>query len=119
MCCDQILPPAKPDRDTISSVHGLLTAVLPLWLAYRKTVLKQAERLAQDDLLIPDDYRHWYTLPRHPPRVLPVIVVGFKASKRKVKGFNEDVYVYRTASDVILTFDKVHVPGHCGGACCG
>jgi hypothetical protein len=73
MSADYILPPAMPDLGTVGSLHGMLTYVLPEWMAYRK------------DSMVPVTTKNFpykdFVLPKLPPRLLPVIVVNFGAAK--------------------------------------
>lgn len=98
MSCDMVLPPAKPDTHNLSSLHGMLTAVLPMWLAYRATIMYPASRKYQalgDGVL---------TLPREPPRLLPMALIGFTATAlrgtRAGRSRAEEVekFVYKGAS---------------------
>ena len=74
MSCDMILPPAKPDTHNLSSLHGMLTAVLPMWLDYRaKTMYPASQKYRRVENGV-------FTLPKEPPRLLPMALIGFTAS---------------------------------------
>lgn len=98
MSCDLILPPAKPDTHNLSSLHGMLTAVLPEWLEYRTRYMVRAASKFRSPT-----FRH-LQLPKHPPRMLPMPLIGFSAKNQRGagrvgnEGVTERQFVYRNSS---------------------
>ena len=80
MSCDYILPPAMVDPSNLSSLHGLLTAVLPTWYhdhhALRERTRKATARMSEGGAI--------YCLPKKPPRVLPTVAINFGLRDSKV-----------------------------------
>ena len=75
LSCDFILPPAMVDTSNLSSLHGLLTAVLPTWYQEhsqlrRRNNIDNLKGRTSDDVAI-------FRLPKKPPRLLPIVALNF------------------------------------------
>lgn len=92
MSCDYILAPSMVDTSNLSSLHGLLTAVLPAWAQEHIRIVGEQylEPLRTSVQDIRNDKRDlgWqpgptccdvdiYSLPKAPPRLLPVVALNF------------------------------------------
>lgn len=76
MSCDYILPPSFADRLSLSSVEGLLNVVLPAWYEwYASTISSQFDRLRAP---ISRDLAEKCKFNPNAPRLLPIILTGFK-----------------------------------------
>ena len=75
------------DTSNLSSLHGLLTAVLPSWMRAHKQ-LRKANRLASlnsvKDATTAID-TNIFRLPKAPPKLLPVAAINFAVRKGKVQ----------------------------------
>lgn len=109
MSCHYILAPAMVDTSNLSSLHGLLTAVLPTWFREHKQLrrlntldaLKATAPGREDDLEI-------FRLPRNLPKLLPVLAVNFAVRRasgdvtRVMRGKSQWINQMRTLfADVI------------------
>ena len=117
MSCDYILPPAKADSHNMSSLHGMLTAVLPEWLEFRKNIMRFASKDVQRAAGARENTHQYYMIPKEPPKLLPVTVVGFTATARAGEGTRTNdtgeivprgpQYVYSEASSLILAMQDM------------
>ena len=100
MSCDYMLAPSMVDTSNLSSLHGLLTAVLPAWA-------QEHIRIVRDQCLEPlktsiQEIRKekqnlgWqpgvaccdadiYSLPKAPPRLLPIVAINFGLRSQRVQ----------------------------------
>jgi cellulose biosynthesis protein BcsQ len=72
MSSDFILPPCFADFYSLSSVHGLLFNVLPVWLRWRATVVAEQASIPEIQAA--------FKLKPHPPRILPFMVGNYNLS---------------------------------------
>lgn len=92
MSCDYMLAPSMVDTSNLSSLHGLLTAVLPAWAQEHKRIVRKQclEPLKTTVQEIRNELRKhgWqpgpaccdadiYSLPKAPPRLLPIVALNF------------------------------------------
>ncbi|KAJ3098794.1 hypothetical protein HK100_005017 [Physocladia obscura] len=72
MSCDFIMPTAFPDHYSLQALDTFLKNVLPEWHMWQRQIVK----VEADNLF---DSIKKFMFPRNPPKILPILILGYKA----------------------------------------
>ena len=118
MSCDFILPPAMVDASNLSSLHGLLTAVLPTWYQEHRQLRKCNNIGCLEDSEPKNGDVAIFRLPKKPPKLLPIVALNYALRKknndvtRVVHGKSQRIQQIRTL--VMSVIEKSAEPSPVG-----